>query len=93
MKNVIFFCIVMSFVLIVMEGCGAPITEDNPLGISDPNQAQLWFDAGVTSGQAVQGVGVATGNPAMIAMGAALVTLGMWLTNNVLKKEKKDGES
>lgn len=87
MKIVIICC-----VLAVCAGCGAPITEENPLGI-DPNEAQVWFNAGVQTGQGVQAVGAATGNPAMMGYGAALAILSAYLATIVIRKGKKDGES
>lgn len=87
MKVVIICCI-----LAVCAGCGSPITEENPLGI-DPNEAQVWFNAGVESGQAVQAVGAATGNPAMIGYGVALAGISGWLSMFIIKKGKEDGES
>ena len=86
MKIIITICVLM-----VCAGCGAPTTQDNPFGIQDPNQVQAWVDLGVSIGQAAQGGGIATGNPAMIGIGAALVVLGGWVTNNVLKKGKQNG--
>lgn len=85
--------LVSVLLLLVIGGCGAPMTEDNPLGISDPNHVQEWVNFGVSIGQTTQAVGVATGNPAMIGYGAVLVVLGGWITNNILKKGKKNGES
>lgn len=87
MKIVIICCALM-----VIAGCGAPITQENPFGIQDPNQVKAWVDLGVGIGQTSQTLGVATGNPAMIGYGAILVVLGGWITNNILKKGKKDGE-
>ena len=76
----------------MLVGCGASMTEDNPFGISDPNQVQVWINAAVAAGQTSQAIGVATGNPAMIGYGAVLVVLGGWITRNILMKGKKDGE-
>lgn len=56
-----------------------------PEGI-DPNAVRPWVDFGVTVGRAAQAGGAATGNPAMIAYGAALVALGGYITNTILKK-------
>lgn len=84
--------IITLIVLCILAGCGAPITEENPLGI-DPNEAQVWFNAGVESGQALQAVGAATGNPAMMGYGAALAILSAYLATIVIRKGKQNGES
>jgi len=86
MKIVIVCCL-----LAICAGCGAPITKENPFGISDPNAVQAWIATAVSAGQASQALGVATGNPAMIGYGAILVVLGGWITNNILKKGKDNG--
>lgn len=88
MKFVIVICLLLLF-----AGCGAPITQENPFGIQDPNQVQAWINAAVAAGQTTQAVGIATGNPAMIGYGALLVVLGGWITSNILRKDKKNGES
>lgn len=49
-------------------------TQDNPLGFDDPNTAVVWFQAGQQAAQTGQAVGVATGNPALIA-GSTLALL------------------
>lgn len=90
MKKLILISIVLCCIL--MLGCGAEMTSENLLGI-DPNDVQPWVDFGIAIGQAAQAGGVATGNPALIGYGAILVVLGGWITNNILKEGKKDGES
>ncbi|GAH16730.1 unnamed protein product [marine sediment metagenome] len=89
-KLLVFSCLFMFVVGLI--GCTSPTT-NNPLGFADPNQVQVWFNAGVESGQALQAVGVATGNPAMMGYGAALAILSAYLATIVIRKEKKDGES
>ena len=87
MKIVIIICL-----LAICSGCGFPITEENPFGV-DPNEAQVWFNAGVETGQALQTIGAATGNPAMMGYGAALAIVSAYLATIVIRKGKKDGES
>jgi len=79
MKRVLLLFIIC-FCLFVITGCGAPMTSENPFGFVDPNGVKLFFDAGVKTGQAIQGVGTATGNPAMLAYGAGLVIISGYLT-------------
>lgn len=86
MKIVITICVLM-----VCAGCGAPMTQENPFGIQDPNAVQAWVDLGVSIGQASQAGGIATGNPALIGYGAVLILIGGWVTNNILKKGKENG--
>ena len=88
MKIVITVCALM----IIISGCGAERTPENPLGI-DPNEAQVWFNAGVESGQALQAVGIATGEPAIIGYGAALAMISGYLAILMIGKEKKNAES
>jgi len=88
MKNVL----LIGVLLLLVGGCGAQMTQENPFGIADPNQVQMWISAAVAAGQTSQALGLATGNPAMIGYGAALVLIGGWITSNVLKG-KKNGES
>jgi len=70
----------------LLGGCFELFTADRPLGPFDPNEAQLWFDAGVTTGKAMQSVGAATGNPALIGMGVLVATIAGVLGFGYLKK-------
>ena len=76
----------------ILSGCAAEqITEENPFGITDPNQAQSWFTAGVESGQAIQAVGGATGDAALMGFGATLSIVSGYLATVILGKGKKNG--
>jgi len=77
MKRVFIIC----FCLFVLTGCyRAPMTPENPFGFADPNQAKLFFDAGVKTGQAMQNVGTVTGNSVLIGYSAGLVLISGYLT-------------
>lgn len=84
-------CIVIVGVLVLLiAGCqmGA-VSPENPLGITDPNQAIVWFEAGRQAATAGQAIGLATGNPAIIAGSTiALILIGA-IGTTYLKKEKK----
>ena len=84
--------IICCALVMLSAGCMGQMTEENPFGI-DPNDVQPWVDLGIAIGRAAQTGGVATGNPALIGYGAVLVLVGGWVTNNILKKGDKDGES
>ncbi len=77
MKKILFTAILLIFVC----GCSLDLmTEDNPLGFKDPNQATAFFNAGRQAAQTGQVVGTATGNPALIGgsvlAGAIITALG-----------------
>lgn len=79
-------------VCLIMVGCTTP-SQDNPFGISDPNQVQGWINYGVLVGQGTTAAGAATGNPYLLAWGAGLVAGGGVLTTILFgTKKKKEGE-
>ena len=77
------------FVLLLC-GCSLDLmTDENPLGLTDPNQATAFFEAGRSAATTGQVVGTATGNPAIIGIsvlgGIILTVLGA----SYIKKGKK----
>lgn len=81
---------ILGIVLLVCMGCSFDLmTEDNPLGFKDPNQATAFFNAGRQAALTAQTVGTATGNPALIGggvlAGIAITALG----GSYLKGKKK----
>lgn len=92
-KLLVLLCLFMFVVLLV--GCGAPITEGNPFGLDDPNQIKAWADFIVVIGESTQGVGAATASPQLLVYGALLVlvggTAGRLITGN--RKDKNNAKS
>ena len=86
----LFWIIVIAVMALILWGCSAEnMTQENPLGFNDINDAIMWFQAGQTAAQTGQAIGVATGNPAIIAGSTlALLIIGA-IGSNLLKREKK----
>jgi len=80
-------------VLLFMGGCGVlspqAVTEDNPLGVVDVNQAVAFFTAGQQAAALSQTVGAATGNPALVGGGALAGVIVTLLGASYLKGKKK----
>lgn len=85
--------IAIMVILLFMAGCGIlssqAITEDNPLGFVDPNQAAAFFEAGRSAAGTAQAVGVATGNPALIGGSVLTTAIIMLLGGSYLKGKMK----
>jgi len=86
MKKIAFVAVILLFV----AGCSLDLmTDDNPLGFKDPNQATTWFQAGQQAAATGQTVGIATGNPAIVGgsvLAGVIITL---LGGSYLKGKKK----
>lgn len=86
MKKIVFTAILLIFI----AGCSLDLmTEDNPLGFKDPNQATAYFNAGLQVAQTGQTVGVATGNPAVVGGSVLAGILIAALGGSYLKGKKK----
>lgn len=82
--------LLLAVILLCVCGCSLDLmTDENPMGFVDPNQAAAIFAAGQSTATTGQAVGVATGNPAVIGIsalaGAVLTALGA----SYLKGKKK----
>lgn len=82
--------IVSLAMLLCVAGCSLDLmTQDNPLGFTDPNQGAAIFNAGSQVAGTAQAVGVATGNPALIGVGALAGGVVTVLGSSYLKGKKK----
>ena len=73
-----------------VAGCSLDLmTEDNPLGFRDPNQATAWFEAGRQAAGTGQTVGTVTGNAPLVA-GSVLTTLVLTALGASYLKSKKE---
>lgn len=77
-------------IVLCMCGCSFDLmTDENPLGLVDPNTGAAYFEAGLSAAGTGQAVGAATGNPAIIgisALGGIILTV---LGASYLKGKKK----
>lgn len=81
--------LIISILMLSLCGCNLMnATPDNPLGFHDPNVGAAYFQAGVQAAQTGQTIGVATGNPAIVAV-STLVLIVMGAVGGVYLKERK----
>jgi len=98
--------IIVGMVLLSGCGYLKTVTPQQPIGaIADPNQVQAWISGAIPdpnefqdminvamgTGETLQAVGVATGNPSLVSIGLLIVALVVILSK--LYGRKQNGES